>query len=1062
MAAVLAAAAGAAVSPAPTGAESLLLPRIGDVPAAAVPRGVVATAVQDRTGFLWLATGDGLMRFDGYRLRPVEREHADPVRRNLGWIRALLAGSDGRVWIGTEADGLAVYDPQTDRASVLGGASPAVDGAAGVAALPAVRALAEDRDGSLWIGTAGGGLQRFDPRSGRFSVERAAPRLGALPDDKIDALRVDRQGVLWVGTQKGLSRRAPGEAAFEAAGGEALSDRRVQALHESADGRLWVGTQSGELVRFDPASGRFELLPEAPRGAGAVTSFVDLPGGVVWVGRMTGIEVRDGDGRWLHTLQHEPRRRGGLRADEVTTLLRDPAGTVWIAGYGLGLQRHRPDQGGLRVRGADIDPASPLAQPSARYLLVRQNGEVWVSVPGRGVAVLDEALRVVRVPRLAAPGGRALRVVDAMAETAAGHVWLAAGDWLLELDAQGQALRALRHVGFTHRLFVDRGGTLWVCAQDGLFRLAPAGAELQRVARAGGAAAVGEVFAIAEDRHGALWVGSASGLFRVAPGGSRLDNVAVRAGAALANPVVIGLLFDAHGTLWVDTAVAGLHHAVPVFEGDGPEAAPAELAFDRISARHGIVGRPYGANLMLDARGRVWTQQYVYDPQADRIDELTAADGKDFGTGWFFSHARLRDGRMVFGGSQGLLVVQPELYQPSTYHPRLAVAELRVNGAAVAASPTLQSLAVAPGQRSLSLEFVALDYCEPERLKYAYRLEGFDPGWIATGADRRVASYSNLDPGRYVLRVKATNRSGLWSPHELAIDVTVQPSWWQTPSAHAAGALLGLLGLGGLVQWRTAALRRRALVLEQRVRERTAELERLGGALREASLTDPLTGLRNRRFLSEVLGDDIALVLRHHEDERRAGRAPPPEADLVFFLVDVDHFKRVNDEHGHSVGDRVIVELCRRLRTVFRASDHLVRWGGEEFLVVARDMARGHAAELAERAREVVAAEPVHIDDGHLVHCTVSLGFACFPLTPDWPRTPDWHEVVDLADAALYAAKQAGRNGWVGVLGSGTLDDAALRRRGPASRWLEGGGLTVVRSTDPRPGVAAPAAAPPG
>lgn len=248
MAAVLAAAAGAAASPAPTGDESLLLPRIGDVPAAAVPRGVIATAVQDRTGFLWLATGDGLMRFDGYRLRPVEREHADPVRRNLGWIRALLAGSDGRVWIGTEADGLAVYDPQTDRASVLGGASPAVDGAAGVVALPAVRALAEDRDGSLWIGTAGGGLQRFDPRSGRFSVERAAPRLGALPDDKIDALRVDRQGVLWVGTQKGLSRRAPGEAAFEAAGGETLSDRRVQALHESADGRLWVGTQSGELV----------------------------------------------------------------------------------------------------------------------------------------------------------------------------------------------------------------------------------------------------------------------------------------------------------------------------------------------------------------------------------------------------------------------------------------------------------------------------------------------------------------------------------------------------------------------------------------------------------------------------------------------------------------------------------------------------------------------------------------------------------------------------------------------------------------------------------------------
>ncbi len=184
--------------------------------------------------------------------------------------------------------------------------------------------------------------------------------------------------------------------------------------------------------------------------------------------------------------------------------------------------------------------------------------------------------------------------------------------------------------------------------------------------------------------------------------------------------------------------------------------------------------------------------------------------------------------------------------------------------------------------------------------------------------------------------------------------------------------------------------------------------------LEDASLTDPLTGLRNRRYLAAHADADATLAIRQHEHALREGRAAR-DADLIFLLVDIDHFKSVNDQHGHAAGDAVLMQMRARLEPVFRASDHLVRWGGEEFLIVARATARERAEELAERVCDAVRAEPFALADGRSLAGTCSLGFACFPFDVRKPRTATWQEVVDLADISLYTAKRSGRNTWVGV-----------------------------------------------
>jgi diguanylate cyclase (GGDEF)-like protein len=192
--------------------------------------------------------------------------------------------------------------------------------------------------------------------------------------------------------------------------------------------------------------------------------------------------------------------------------------------------------------------------------------------------------------------------------------------------------------------------------------------------------------------------------------------------------------------------------------------------------------------------------------------------------------------------------------------------------------------------------------------------------------------------------------------------------------------------------------------------EKNLELERAYKALEEVSLTDQLTGLRNRRFFLQHVESDVALSLRGYD-----GGQPGADSDLVFYMVDLDHFKEVNDRHGHAAGDSVLVQMKDRLREVFRESDYLVRWGGEEFLVLARATDRNGAHVVAERIRQAVSSRGFVLPDGTALARTCSIGFACYPFLPSHPRLMSWSQVVELADLGLYISKHSGRDAWTAV-----------------------------------------------
>ena len=299
-----------------------------------------------------------------------------------------------------------------------------------------------------------------------------------------------------------------------------------------------------------------------------------------------------------------------------------------------------------------------------------------------------------------------------------------------------------------------------------------------------------------------------------------------------------------------------------------------------------------------------------------------------------------------------------------------------------------------PHLAPLRFEVASSSLDDPTRNRFRFRLDGQDSEWSPWTAETRK-DYTNLGPGAYRFRVETRDVYGRIG-QEAGFSFVVSTPWYRKAWAIAL-AVVAAVGLFVLaLNLRTRALRSRQRELESIVAQKTAEL-------REASFTDPLTGLRNRRYFADVIASEASLACRSGSPA------------LHMFLLDLDHFKKVNDTFGHAVGDEILRQTAARLKTATRASDLLFRWGGEEFLIVARGAADLSRSEIARRIVCTIGGTPFDIGTGTPLAKTCSLGFASFPFYSTNTSKVPVDAVIELADLSLYRAKHSGRNRAVGL-----------------------------------------------
>jgi diguanylate cyclase (GGDEF)-like protein len=1007
-----------------------------------LPQSSVDALAQDRAGFIWIGTQGGLARYDGYHFQSFLPNPSDPKALPDGYILALLSDPAGGLWIGTQSSGLVRYDAATDtfrtwRASASGRSNPRN---------ATIDALAADPGGGLLLG-GNDGLERFDPKTATFTAIDLGRRAGLPP--LIASILVDSARGVWVGSNRGLFYRAPGTTAFRHfdVGGR----RVVQSLYQDREGRLWLGSDDALLMldRSRHLAATFSSSPgdAATLAPGPQWGIAETAPGVVWAGTNSAISIVDVATHRVKRVAADRDNPGGLTPGQAVQFFRDASGLIWVANAGGGLLLHNPNNRGIYELSA-TRPGLGLGESGASFLAAAPGNRLWAG--DGGLVALDPYAAT--STRVALPKDAD---IETLAPSADGATWVGTGTGLCKVRLGEAAAECpagparVRHASLDAVL--ETGTTLWAGLGRSLLRIDTKSGRVTtyRHGTAPGSLSTGFINTLFRDREGRLWIGADNGLNRIDADGRHVARFTFDP----ANPNSIGpgsiqtIIEDRQGRIWAG-AIGGPLDVLADADGGGARIR-------RLDRSDGLPHENVNG-LAQDKAGRIWAGTdkgiALIDPVTLRARGLSFADGAPSVAYWGSSVAQSPDGTIFFGSEQGITAIAPDAALSWNYAPPLVVTALKLgrHNVPIWEANSGRTLRLPADSRDLTVEFAALDYSAPDALRYAYKLEGYDDGWIDADPLHRIATYTNLGPGRYTLRIRGTNRLGAWSDRSIALDVVALPAWFEQWWFRVLAALIVLGLIFAAFHMRTATLRKRQRELEAIVSDRTRalfdvnmELAESARQLEEMTLTDPLTGLRNRRFLVLNLHEDAALAIRRYDDwVAGAGGDPPEEADLVFFLIDLDRFKSINDKFGHNTGDQVLAQMRERLQSVFRESDYLARWGGEEFLVVARGSRRSEAREIAERVREAVAAKPFALDGERSIDLTASIGFAAFPFVPSSPRSLTWQQVVDLADRALYLAKHAGRNAWYGLTASERTDAEQLITH------LTNAAEDVVRATD--------------
>lgn len=958
--------------------------------------------VQDGQGFIWLGSDAGLLRWDGYRFHTYE---ADPDAHGSvpdNDIRCLHVDSRGRLWVGTNSGGLAWFDADKDEfVRVPLFAAAETDNT--------IADIADDGGDGLFVATRLG-VARID------GATRQAKGLSlALPRGGATALVHDRQGALWIGTRAGLFRVArDGALAPWHLPRTDARDPAITALLEDSAGRIWAGTKLHGAFVVD--AGATRVVRESQTRAGGafadgleserVTALAEPRDGEVWIGTYDGIvRVDAATGRtWRE--RHDVALPGGLANDEIHAMLRDHDGMVWVA-TSVDLCRHDPRQLTFETIFGGLETGRVVGHYNVPSIGALADGRIWIAVGEGGVDIIDPSVgRVGRLrpdaahPDAALPKGR----VTAIAQAADGPVYLGTQAGLYRAGADGRKVRRVlvpqrNPTNAIQALLFDRQ-RLWVGGEDGVWEvsLTAAGAPvLRRHLEAELGSSV--VTALARGTESTLWIGTSNGLVELDLESGRATRLPTDPTdrARLPGGYISSLLMDRKGRLWVSVFGRGIQ----VEQGREPDGT---RRFRRLGPHDGLPQNSVDLMLM-DRSGKVWASTDAGIARIDPDRMTVRAYRKEQGLGitdyWVGSGAVTAAGDLLFGGLSGVTVVHPDRPMPPSEPPPLLVTEARVGEHHLPVQQVLaaRALTISAPNSGLMVEFAALDYADPDHVRYSYRLLGFDPAWTDTPASRRLATFTNLPPGDYTLQLRAAAADGQWTtPLDLAVHR--HPTWYQRTSVRAAGIALALAALAGMVHLRTLFLRRRQRELQRLVAERTAELERRTQELRRSqeqlermAYFDPLTGLANRRMFNDEL-------------RRMVAQSARGQGDFALLLLDLDHFKQINDQRGHDVGDSLLVAMAERLASHMREADRVARLGGDEFAVLLAQPCTAEAIEAACTRLLSHVDQPLFLA-GESVRISASIGVAICAQQGNSPGA-----LYKAADLALYEAKRAGRNTW--------------------------------------------------
>ncbi|HKX28695.1 MAG TPA: two-component regulator propeller domain-containing protein [Blastocatellia bacterium] len=710
-----------------------------------LPNSEVQAIAQTRDGYLWLGTQEGLARFDGAHFTVFDRRNTREIKHSN--VQCLIEGGDGSLWIGTLGGLVRLKDGKFASFTTKEGL-----------AHDFINSLYEDHEGRLWIGTFGGGLDCF--KGGRFTHYTARD---GLANDFVSAITEDHTGNLWIGTQGGLDC-FKNDRFIHYTTREGLPNNQIWATYESRDRSLWIGT-SGGLVQLK--NGKFTTyLPPHDPSHKTVKAIYEDAAGALWIGTYGGGLNRLLDGKF-----HSFTTGEGLSHDFVCSIYQDREGSIWIGTEGGGLNRLRDD------KFVTYTTKEGLTSDSARTVYQSRDGAIWIGTSGGGVSRLKDG----HFSHYTTRDGLADDLVFALFEDRSGVMWFGTNSGLCRLK-YGRFTTYTMKDGLSHdmvrAIFEDRAGRLWVgtrggldCLQDGKFT--------NYTGRGFPSNAVRLIY---EDRAGDLWIGGNKGLSRFKDG--RFTTYTTEQGLShnFAYTMIEDHAEDHDGTFWIGTYGGGLNR---LRHGKFTRFTTKEGLFDDIVLQ-----------VLDDRRGNLWMSCNKGVFRVDKRQLNDYADGKisainsvSYGlsdgmkspecsgssqpAGW-----RTIDGRLWFPTTKGMAVIDPATTRIDPFPPQVQIENVVADDQTTTLTGKTEPVRFAPGTVRLEINYSGISLSAPDKVRFRYRLDGFDHDWIDAGA-RRAAYYTNLPPGSYSFRVMAGNNDGVWNETVALSRFDLAPHFYQ-------------------------------------------------------------------------------------------------------------------------------------------------------------------------------------------------------------------------------------------------------------------------------------------
>jgi diguanylate cyclase (GGDEF)-like protein len=912
---------------------------------------------QDRVGFLWVSTENGIFRYDGdrfevfgpaqgipatsgasfgdapdgallvggefglYHLSGNRFEKVPLPADRVNWAQGIQADGKGHSYIGTDSGLLELYTVPGAADRGKSGEQfkvrrfPRVFGTSGPAAYGVFV-----EDDIVWYG-CGLAICRMDPNG-----TTVLGRESGLPDSVWMVIRKDHEGNLWVrGKNEGVLELPRGKNRFRRPVGPFPADALGGVPATDADGRMLFPSSTGLLIRDDAG---WQKIDRSAGLRGTVYAAFEDRQQSLWIGLAgRGLARLRGYREWESYTADS-----GLKSDVVYEILplegSSHARTLWVATEG-GLFRGTRRELGIsweRVPGVGDFPVHSIRRAP--------NGDLWIGTETHGAARIRADTNQV--------------------------------DWFGE--AQGLTAKA------PYTLRFDRERRLWAATDAGLFVARPPYWRFSRISQLPS----NRFWTVEEGTDGTTWAGGAGGLFAFAAG--RWKNYTRADG--LSNQDVLALAAGPDGKMWIGYRYGGgIDRIRPT-----PDGAAIEKGVQRLGA-DGIV-----YFLEFDASGRLWagTERGVDVWDGSRWSHYDTSDGLAWDDCNLHAFAAEPDGTVWIGTSGGLSRFRPRPRRAADFLPEVIFTTLTMGRMDVSGQ---RNPAVTTHSNSLTARYSALNAPRENGLVFRYRLTPVNSDWTETA--QRQLEFAELAPGAHRLEVEARDSNGVWSGHPGEFSFEILTPWYRTWWFMCACGLTPLLTIAAVLRWRILAASQRERELVRLVEDKTSDLRRANEDLLRLSSLDPLTGLANRRVFDHTLEHECARLNR-------------TQSVFSLVLLDIDHFKALNDSEGHQRGDAYLARVSEEMRRLIRRHvDVAARYGGEEFAVILPETDAPGAAWFAEQVRLAISGLALpHPASPVAPVLTVSIGVS----TATFKSLSTPAELLAAADHALYQAKRNGRN----------------------------------------------------